>query len=53
MESAKVPWTVPKVNAMAAMVGWNLKGIFTPLKIIRPNEAVMINKESSNPKIKD
>ena len=45
MDSARVPWIIPKVNAMAATRGWNLKGIFTPLKTIKPIEAVMINNE--------
>ena len=45
MDKAIVPWIIPKVNAIAAMVGWNLNGILTPLKIIKPIKAVMINKE--------
>ena len=45
MDRARVPWIIPKANAIAAICGWNLKGILTPLKIIKPIDAVMINKE--------
>jgi hypothetical protein len=44
VDTPKIPWTIPTVIEIPAIMGWNLKGILTPLKIISPIEAVIINR---------